>query len=144
MFKKCNYSQNFSALNFAITYAAIIFTAAISQIGIHRSWAHGTSGSHRIGIKASMWLLEATYWSTGYFNPLISQIGIQVSCAQGNSDSQQIWYLSFYANPLSDSWKWHISVHRLWYLPYKSNRNTWVLGLRKLRFTTNSIFKLIC
>ena len=29
MFKKYNYFQNFPALNFAITYGAIIFTAAV-------------------------------------------------------------------------------------------------------------------
>ena len=29
MFKKYNYFQNFPALNFAITYSAIIFTAAV-------------------------------------------------------------------------------------------------------------------
>ena len=34
--------------------------------------------------------------------------------------------------------------HRVWYLPYKSNRYTGVLNTWNIRFTPNLIFKIIC
>ena len=39
-------------------------------------------------------------------------------------------------------WKWAISVHRVRYLPYKSNRYTGVLTTWNIRFTPNLIFKI--
>ena len=38
MFKKQNYFPNFPAFNFAITYGAIIFSAAVSPVPIKRQY----------------------------------------------------------------------------------------------------------
>ena len=39
--------------------------------------------------------------------------------------------------------KWIISVRRIWYLPYKPNRYTGVLGTSKVRLTPNLIFWIV-
>ena len=74
---------------------------------------------------------------------LISQIGILGSWAHGTFDSHQIWCWRFYTNSKQHCQKLFASVHRIRYLPYKSNRYTGVLSTWNVRFTPNLIFRLV-
>ena len=50
---------------------------------------------------------------------------------------------SFYYLQVGRYWEWAISVHRIWYLPYKQNRYTGILGTWKIRFASNFITRLV-
>ena len=84
------------------------------------------------------------YRSTGSGTSHISQIGKLGSWAHGTSDSYQIWYLGLYTNSKQHYQKLSSSVHRVRYLPYKSNRYTGVLTTWNIRFAPNLIFKILC
>ena len=61
----------------------------------------------------------------------------------GKHDCVQILHIGFYYPYASWYWKWAISVHRIWHLPYKSNRYTMHLSTWNVRFPPNLIFTLI-
>ena len=79
--------------------------------------------------------------STGSGASHISQFGNWVL---EHMDSHQIWYLGLYTNSKEHHQKLSSSVHRVRYLPYKSNRYTVVLSTWNVRFTPNLIFSLVC
>ena len=75
-----------------------------------------------------------THLSTGSGTSHISQIGKLGSWAHGTSDSHQIWYLGLYTNSKCDYQKLSWLVHRVRYLPYKSNKlNIWMRRVLKYR-----------
>ena len=83
------------------------------------------------------------YRSTGSDTSHINQIGILQSWAHGTSDSHQIWYLGLYTNSgwLYQKLSWWI--HRVQYLPYKSNRFTGILSTWNVRFTPKTAFNYL-
>ena len=80
--------------------------------------------------------------STGSGTSYISQIGIVESRAYGKSNSHQIYYFGLYTNSKYDYQKLSKSIHRIWYLPYKSNRHSAVLGIGNIGFVVNRFLKL--